>query len=157
MNIVPCKSKTCFLVTRDLVSRSEGIVVIPGPDRSSIIDRFANTAQVIPRVKEIVRSLLLALREETFCGRATHGIAFFAEFLATPKKTGVGGDDRILFLDNADAAAQPVVAELAAVGAVVDGDEAVLGIPLERAGAVASRVPVGVVGEAIRVAGNRDL
>ncbi len=132
------------------------VVVVASARASGRVDEFADASDVVARIEVVVGSLLLSLGEETFCRRAARRVPFFAEFFAAPEKTRVGGDYRILFLDNADAAAEAVIAELAAVGAVVDGGEAVLGIPLERAGAVAGHVPVGVMREALRGAGNRD-
>src|SRR5262249_24466934 len=116
-----------------------------------------DAAEVVTCVEQGVCPLLLDLSEEALRCRGAGRIAFFADFFAAPEKACVGGDDRILFLDNTDAAAQSVVTEFAAVGTGGDGGEAVLGIPLEGAGAVTGHVPVGVMRETLRGAGNSDL
>src|SRR5438093_7221801 len=152
-----CKTERAVVASQKLRPAPIGIIVITGSDCCSAVGQFADACQVVARIEKVVGALLLALRKEAFVHRRSDSIPFFAEFFAAPEKTRVGGYDRILFLDDADAAAEAVVAELATVRAVVDGREAIFGVPFEGAGAVAGHVSVGVMGEALGRAGHRNL
>src|SRR5678816_3581141 len=99
------------------------LVVVARTDVSGGVDELMDASEMIIRVEEIVCALLFTKREEALCGCGAGGVALLAEFIAAPEESGVGRDNAIVFFNDADATAESVVSEFAAMRTVVDGRE----------------------------------
>src|SRR6267142_7071137 len=131
MSVLPGEAESGPPIARCSYLSPIYIVFISRPDCCRAVDQLTSTVQVVLRIGEVVGSLLLALREEPLRHRSARRIAFFAEFQIAPEEARVTSRDRVVLLDDADTAAETVVAELTAVGAVVNREKSILGIPFE--------------------------
>ena len=133
MVIVSGETEVRIQIAAQFCPPAQRIVVVARPDRSGRIQHFANAAEMVAGVEIISRGWpareLHALVEETFFTVAPVASRSLAQLQPAPDEAPLVHRRAVLLFDDTRAPAEAVVVELAAIGAAIDRDEAMVGVP----------------------------